>query len=356
MNRANGETILVALDRHRWRGAAVDTTTHALFGLALARAGLSRMRGAGRAGTVALVLGSVFPDADAVMGFLGSDWYLAEHRGLTHSIVGAAVFAPALALLVRSRSQFRRLGTLAVLAGIGILGHVFLDVITSFGTMVLYPFSRHRFALDWIFIVDLWYWGILVAALLGGLLWRRRRRDLAMAGLAVLAAYHLLASWNHSEVLQRTAAAARERGLEVRSIAALPQPLSPFSWSSLVATPEGTYQWYVDLARGTQTAPDFYPRPPRTEALRAAEEAPLGRLYRWFARFPAAQVVPDPGEAVSVFFYDLRFRTRLLHRLPFVAYFRVTGEGEVVSQGLRGRDVPALVPIPNGFRRSREKP
>ena len=55
-----------------------------------------------------------------------------------------------------------RLPTLWVFAAIGIATHILFDWITSFGTMFWTPVSRVRHSLDWVFILDPWFTGIVL--------------------------------------------------------------------------------------------------------------------------------------------------------------------------------------------------
>lgn len=91
----------------------------------LARAGLAR---SSRGATLALVLASNLPDLDLLAALGGSTHYLEHHRGFSHSIAGAPLFALALALVLRVSLRGSRLLPLFWCSAIGIAGHVFMDL------------------------------------------------------------------------------------------------------------------------------------------------------------------------------------------------------------------------------------
>jgi inner membrane protein len=102
------------------------------------------------------VLASNLPDIDVVLWARSDVTYLLFHRGFTHSLLGLAVLPPILAgALWWGLGRRTALGWLLLLCWAGAILHVLYDLFTSWGTMLLYPFSVDRLALDWIFIVDL---------------------------------------------------------------------------------------------------------------------------------------------------------------------------------------------------------
>src|SRR3954471_24586156 len=87
------------------------------------------------------------PDLDFVAGFAGPVSYLLNHRGITHSLILLPVWALALswvmAKILREPCGWRALyGITAMALGAHIAG----DLITSYGTMILAPFSASRAA------------------------------------------------------------------------------------------------------------------------------------------------------------------------------------------------------------------
>ena len=306
----------------------MDTITHGIAGSVA-----TRVLG-DRPGRRSLLLGSLagmFPDCD----FLFTPdrmSYLRNHRGWTHSFLAMPVFALALALIARLFFRRARLPDLWLFCASGIVSHILLDWITSFGTMFFVPVSRARFALDWVFILDPILTGVATLSLLAALFWRAKGRAIAGAGTALLALYIGFCGYQH----RRALAAWRriDTPPDGARIAVLPQFLSPFRWLGLTDRPGEVHAAFFDIgpfARGVSdpkpperwtqilsSLSDFYPppqravllrfaKPPETSILSAVRALPDVQVYLAFARFPFLTVEPAGDGSFSVTFEDLRF-------------------------------------------------
>ncbi|MEO8681723.1 MAG: metal-dependent hydrolase [Vicinamibacterales bacterium] len=180
----------------------MDNVCHTLMGAAIGKAGLARRTSLGM-GT--LMIASNLPDIDVGV-FLTPTLAMSFRRGWTHGVLADVVLPPllALAMLAWDRRIVQqganapppaRLGSLVLLSYAGVLMHVFMDYLNSYGVRLLMPFSAHWFYGDALFIVDLWLY-----LLLGGGVWlslQRARRGSpnahqpALAGLAVSIVYML---------------------------------------------------------------------------------------------------------------------------------------------------------------------
>ena len=154
----------------------MDTITHGIAGALLGKGLFSgddlfavRPMNRGRVVTWSLMLGAIFPDSDTFRGFFSSNemLILTWHRSLTHSLVCLPFFALALAAVTRWICRWRKwdapgLATLTGIYAVGILSHILLDLVTSFGTMIWSPLQWSRPAWDLIFIVDFTFTAILL--------------------------------------------------------------------------------------------------------------------------------------------------------------------------------------------------
>jgi len=140
----------------------MDTISTGIGGALLAKALPENWRGP--RGVAVVTLASVLPDADVLANFFVTDQLarIAQHRSFTHSLVGVAVMAPVLALVVWRFGRDKSYGRLLGLALYGMLWHLFTDLATSWGTQIFYPFSRERVVWDLIFILDFIFTGILL--------------------------------------------------------------------------------------------------------------------------------------------------------------------------------------------------
>jgi len=189
------------------------------------------------------------PDLDFIAGFAGPIEYILHHRGITHSLVLAPLWAMGvawlLAKLLREPDGGRALYRIALAA---IVLHIVCDVITSFGTMVFAPLSDWRAALGTTFIIDLWFSGIIVAGLIAsGVAWRSRLP--AVAALAVLAGYVGFQFVQRQHALEYAREYADAHALTSARVDAQPRPVSPFNWTVFVSDDERHRFAHINLVR-----------------------------------------------------------------------------------------------------------
>jgi inner membrane protein len=143
----------------------VDNLTHSLVGLAAAKAGLGRVS---PYATFVCVAASNLPDADIVALAGGPYYYLANHRGITHSVVGALALGVAFPLLffaaertaarLRGRGPRARLKGLMLCSLLLIASHPLLDWTNSYGVRPFLPWDGRWGYGDILFVVDPWVW------------------------------------------------------------------------------------------------------------------------------------------------------------------------------------------------------
>jgi inner membrane protein len=317
----------------------VDTLTHALSGALLARAtvakdapprSLPRRMAAG-------FLACAAPDLDFVAGWAGPVAYLENHRGVTHSLILLPLWALALswllAKILRQPGGWKALyGVTAMSIGLHIAG----DLITSYGTMILAPFSDWRAGIGTTFIIDLWFSGIIAVGLLLSIVFRKQRWP-AVAALGVLVGYVGFQYAQRERALEFARQYATQKGLAGARISAQPRPVTPFNWTVFVSDDREHRFAHINLVR---TEPIHYapgdgfiarvdsPYLPLDQAIwvvrrrfgevdeRFVEEAwrsgPLA-FFRWFADLPAF----DGKEKSCAYFVDLRFDTPGRGGTPF---------------------------------------
>ena len=258
----------------------MDTPTHALINrLIVRRIWPDRQDDA----SVNLVTAmGVIPDVDTF--FAGDDLaFIQDHRGITHSVFGVAVFGVVVALVAGRlgvRGPFSRRYVLSVC---GMLLHILFDVVTFYGTQVLAPFSDHRFAVDVLFVIDPYLTGLLILALVAG--WKLRPEAYRI-GFAVFLAYvsmnFALYGYGHLQARQW----AEDTGLNAERIAVLPMPFSPLHRRAFVESEETTY-WVTIPAFGAPGATvERFPRAVKQDDLAFVWETEIGKTYHWFSRYP----------------------------------------------------------------------
>ncbi len=303
----------------------MDTITHGIAGALIAKAAfhgddlfpLTPVT-KGRVITWSLLLGAIFPDSDTLRDMVSNDklLLLTWHRSITHSLICLPIWTILLAALTYKLARWRKWKSppfvlLCGIWGVGILSHILLDLVTTFGTMIWSPLEWSRPAWDILFIVDFTFAALLLVPQL--LAWifedpkllRRRALTLSLlfipapflvariaqiigapisvgatmfatilmaalflspvlfgwgtrtsyqtwnrAGLALAVMYLFAASVAHHLALERIKEFAKRENIEVAAIGALPLPPALIDWDGLVRAPRGVYELRMDLTEG----------------------------------------------------------------------------------------------------------
>lgn len=331
----------------------MDTTTHALAGYIIVKTGLNK--DTGRWGTIAGVAGSVFPDVDGILGiFLGTEFMIKYHRNLTNSIFLAAPISLLVAWAFVRLSGIKRFWSFFLIFVLEILAHTFMDLITSYGTMILSPFSDSRFSLDWVFIIDPYLSLTLLFSIFAIFIWRKKATMIARLSLILVALYISLCAYNHSWALNLAKRYSAEKGIVAQKVASLPQPLSPFFWGNYILTEKRVHAGFVNLIGHGETVMrsdgNFLSRLLlRYQPIRLLRYRTWDRFddsiwvkralrlegvqtFLWFARFPMARYKGVINGNNRVEFFDLRFGLLAMRR-PFLYGVDFDQGGNVVFQG-----------------------
>jgi inner membrane protein len=308
----------------------VDTATQALLGAVVGQAGFSHKLGRRALGWGALA--GLLPDLDILANFThGPFGEFLHHRGFTHALWFGPVVGPLLGyavwrLYARSprearehpahRSQLPHPGDRDLLGGwiglfvIALFTHPLIDVFTSYGTQLFAPFSDQRYALNAVGIIDPFYSGTLVVALVAGHALRRRptgARRIAFAALAISWAYlgygHTLNEHARRDVEQWLGAA----GVEDARVRVYPTMLQPYLRRIVVRTAEEVWiGWYTPWRETGPAFERFRPAPPHPliDALAQTRE---GTIFTWFAMGETAARITPNGDGFVVEIDDLRY-------------------------------------------------
>jgi membrane-bound metal-dependent hydrolase YbcI (DUF457 family) len=307
----------------------MDTITHGIAGALIGKAMFRgdemfalRPMNRGRVITWSLMLGAIFPDSDVFREVFSHNelLILTWHRSITHSLIFLPIWALLLAALTRWFARWRNWDppSFAALTGvyaIGILSHILLDLVTTFGTMIWSPLKWSRPAWDLIFIIDFTLTAIVLVPQI--LAWVYEKREglqgrglgswlvfsagvvvvyavaqgvdapisvrATIATIVVLAAFFLLpairffglrvrrAHWNaagfaallvyvalalffHQAALARVNKFAWLERIEAQAVGALPMPPSLWHWDGLVRGPHGVYETRVNFGEAADQA------------------------------------------------------------------------------------------------------
>jgi len=301
----------------------MDTITHGIAGALIGKAVFrgedmfaSHPMNRGRIITWSLMLGAIFPDSDVIRDIFSHDRLLVItwHRSITHSLVLLPLWALLLAAITSVFAKWRKweapsFAALSAIYAVGILSHILLDLVTSFGTMIWSPLEWSRPAWDLIFIVDFTLTAIFLVpqllawvyahpekvraravgmwlvflpapfliARIGEMVGAPISRRVVLSAIVIFSALFLLPAllgwgakirhenWNragfaaalvyvactvyaHHVALSRIQKFAELDQLHVESIGALPLPPSLWYWDGLARTEQGVYELRMDLA------------------------------------------------------------------------------------------------------------
>lgn len=327
----------------------MDNLSHTLLGVHLSRLRPFRRLTERQAFWTATFAANV-PDVDGLLRFAGNPTWILDHRGPTHSIVGMCLLAPAIALLASALSRGRApLAPLVGLSFLGVASHLFLDLITSWGTMLLLPFSDARLSLPWVFIADPVVWLILGLPLLR-IGWKRWRGPLpvrvvqqtSLAAATVLLLYVGLCGLAH-ERARRTALAALPEGARPVEVLAFPSPPGPLVWSTLIRTEN--HRWhrsFVSILGGVVPSGSV-PTGLQDPRVQVALETRLGQAWSRFAAAPwlvaATPIAADGSYELTL--GDLRFSNPFRERVPFLLWMRIGPDFQVEEADFRTGTLPA---------------
>lgn len=253
------------------------------------------------------MLASWIPDGDIFFGNGNPEFSLLHHRGITTSFFGGIFLALAVALLFKLVSRKTPFIKSALLAYGLVLTHIWLDLITTYGTQILAPFSNHRFALDGAFIIDPVFTLTALLLIVAAVVMKPKRSILATIGMAWFYLYPManMAIANHLETVY--AADLDAKGIQYTHIHVTPDALSPRFWK-VVTTSNGDYLLdTIDLFSDAKPIPmRRYRRADNGELELLGKQESMFTTYKWFSKWPHL-TEQETAEGKTMTFGDLRF-------------------------------------------------
>lgn len=332
----------------------MDTVTHSLVGAAVSDAWFRKRLGP-VATPFALVV-SALPDADILAYFVSRESAWTQHRGYTHSFFVQLLAAPLIGLaayfIAKGRGRWVEWSGLALIC---LWGHTVFDLITSWGTMPLLPFSNARISWDVVPILDIFLTSVTAASFVANriLRWeriqtflnplafpivyrhprRQRAADIVAVVAVALVATYLLVGWLQNR--QTIRIAARElaaAGVEAVEIRALPIMFTYLSWDVVARDGDGViYQApYSSYAPGPMRFTAYASQD--NPSVRQAVASPQGRMFAWYSQnmYTADSHSGPNGEVVVM--RDRRFFSpRNPGQSRFVMEFAEDASGNIVS-------------------------
>jgi inner membrane protein len=263
-----------------------------------------------------LVIANNLPDIDVAV-FLTDTLPMSFRRGSTHGVLAQVTLPLALAgamfaydRFVRSKDPLKpgrvRFGALLLLSCIGVVAHVGLDLMNSYGVRILMPFTGRWFYGDALYIVDPWMYLMLG---LGWWLSSKRERP-ARIGVA-LAAVYMIAMLLSNAVARQEVRRGLVRAGRPADTRFMVTPVfgNPFRREVVVDVGDRYEKgnlWFDPLPH---FRPAGYGMPKGMDApgLQPLLRAPrAGAFLRW-SRFPFVQIQQVPAAPPAVWINDYRY-------------------------------------------------
>ncbi len=286
-----------------------------------------------------LLIASInIPDLDIVMAlFRDPILTIKTHRWITHSVLAAPFFAVIPAAIFYRFSKLKDFRVLWLTALLGTYIHIVSDLVTPYGTMLLAPFSNHRFTLSSQFIVDLYFTFGLLAFILLGRYNVTRRKLWHKAGLIFMVAYLAMTFCLQQYADNRVRRAVSDKHIQFTKISTLPLPLSIFDWVGNVQTKTGVHRAYFSVFDDSLIFEEL--RHANDGFTERAKQHADAQWYLHFAHHPLVHSFAQ-GKDHIVEIHDLQFSApaRIVKMLglkkprsPFTLKFTYNAAGELTS-------------------------
>ncbi len=172
--------------------------------------------------------------------------FLEFHRQFTHSLIFIPVGGFICALVgywLLAKRVGMSFGLTYLVCTVGFSTHGLLDACTSYGTLLLWPFSNARIAWHNISIIDPLYTLPLIAAAVYVV--RKQSKAVAIAAFAWMLLYPVAGVVQRERVEQLALAAAEQRGHEVQRLEIRPSFANLLVWKAIYQTTVNGQKLYV---------------------------------------------------------------------------------------------------------------
>lgn len=239
----------------------MDSITQALLGACAAQCAASSKKLTRTQAVIAGAIAGTVPDLDVFFSKFSSDPLhgLIYHRHFTHALLfvplGALIALLPFLFFQRTRGHWK---ALYVACFLGILTHGPLDLFTSYGTQILWPFSNHRWAWDGVSIVDLLFTVPLGVGVV--LAWKYSSMKIARQTLAFCLLFLSFGMLQHQRAITQYREVIEQRGHHIKQMRVMPTLANLVVWRGVYVTEEGFI--YSDRVRTPLVATSFVSQAP----------------------------------------------------------------------------------------------
>ena len=285
----------------------MDSLTQIVLGAAVGEVVLGK-----KAGNKAMLYGAIagtIPDLDTFVGnFFDTITAIEIHRGFSHSIVFAVLFAPVFGWLISKIESGQEVSwkNWSWLMFWGLFTHPLLDAHTTWGTQLFWPFEL-RLAYKNIFVIDPLYTLPFLVFLIMAMRLNRsnpNRRKYNRIGLIVSSIYLLVVTPALKfYTFQQFESALQKQNISYQRMDTRPTPLNSILWTANIETEDA---FLIANYSIFDTQPiDFYSVPKNYDL--AGELADNPNLHRLIDISEGWYTFSESNE--NLYFNDLRFGT-----------------------------------------------
>ncbi|MCZ6457988.1 MAG: metal-dependent hydrolase [Gammaproteobacteria bacterium] len=297
----------------------MDPLSQAALGAVVAQSITSATLADRRIGYRAAVYGAIvgaMPDIDVLFSIYG-DFVdqLLTHRGITHSLFFAPVVGPVLGWLVWRRERrkdpsiaSRELRYWIIALTLAIFSHPLLDLMTTYGTQLLLPFSDTRFAINAMPIIDPLYTALLIGGLLLARLWpdKALMHTIALSTLFVSSSYLGYGWWLNRQAEDYANAQLQAAGIENARVSAFPTILQVHYRRVVARLPGRDMVGFISMWQPCDIA---WQTAPTADAALLVDylQSREGRVFDWFTMGWAHYDLKSAGSGWRLLATDLRY-------------------------------------------------
>jgi len=272
----------------------------------------------------------MLPDIDNFIMFFGSRLdYIIHHRGITHSIFGGLILGFLSGLLIKY--IYKRDLKFSIFIGcLTIFAHIFLDLITSYGTQILAPFSNKRFEMPAVFIIDFFYTLTMLTLLIFSFV--KKSRKFATSAFIFMIIYPLF-NLGIKEMVKYRVARATNYNYVVTTTA-----FTPLFWKVIVDADDKYLVSDIFTFKKIDLENFKYFEKFHKENYFYSKNNKLLNTYFWFVDYPA--VIESKDEKYQYEIFDVKFFFEKLplrnneERMPFSLLIKLNEKSEIVEYKL----------------------
>lgn len=298
----------------------MDPVTHTLLGVAVGEAFFKHRLG--RKAVVVSAVAANLPDIDTIVLLTGDPGAVLLRRSFGHSLFLLPLWIAGLAWIFKRKYHDISKRDLVTIIALNCAGHLFFDLINSFGVQLFWPFSFARPELGMVFIIDLTLTGFLAAPHLARLRssWKPELGALCMSAL-VAATFYLALVFTARQLA--TGLLAREAGPKGFQYV-FPEPLGAHRWRGVLKIGDEWKTYLVNVPEQSVVFKESWRNDEWSPPARAAQETAFGERLSTFFKAAVWSVTPKEGGGSTVKVSDLRFTSLVLpRRNPFEYEFDV---------------------------------